>query len=82
MSLVQRFAALILPASMMTAIEKESRRWIMHCQVCGESLSVWDAGGIRYLAAGRKWMYRRCSHCSRQSWQSIEFERTATGNNS
>ena len=57
MSRVQCFFAAILPSSLMTAMENESRHWIIRCQACGDSCSVWQAGGIRYRASGNKWIF-------------------------
>lgn len=60
---VQRFFLAILPRSMGQAMEKESRLWMMVCPGCGKETSIWDAGGIRYLAAGNPRRLRRCSEC-------------------
>ena len=60
---VQRFFLAILPRSMGQAMEKESRLWMMVCPVCSKETSIWDAGGIRYLAAGNPQRLRRCSEC-------------------
>jgi hypothetical protein len=77
MSSVQKFFAAILPSSAMKAIESQSRCWRINCPSCGRSLSVWDAGGIRYLATGRKWIFRRCRSCHRTAWQPIEYQPAA-----
>jgi len=71
MTTVQRFFLSILPSSMGKAMEKESRLWTMRCKQCGDEISVWDAGGIRYLAAGRPWRMRRCPKCARRTWHEI-----------
>jgi hypothetical protein len=81
MSRVQRFFAAILPSSLMTAMENESRHWIIRCQACGDSRSVWQAGGIRYRASGNKWIFRRCRNCRRLSWQPIQRQTTADDSN-
>lgn len=52
MSGLQRFLLAIVPRSLGQAMEKESRLWMLVCPDCGRETSVWDAGGIRYLAAG------------------------------
>jgi hypothetical protein len=43
----------IMPQRWATAMEAESRRWMMQCP-CGFEISIWDAGGLRYKATGRK----------------------------
>ena len=68
MSTIQRFFLSIVPASLGKAMEKESRLWTMRCQACGDEISIWDAGGIRYLAAGRPWRWRKCGRCARRTW--------------
>jgi hypothetical protein len=52
------------------AMEEESRRWNMRCP-CGGQISVWDAGGLRYKAAGnprRKWV---CAACGERTWHTL-----------
>ena len=46
-------------------MEKESRLWTLRCLTCRSETSLWDAGGIRYLATGRSWTLRICRTCSR-----------------
>ncbi len=63
MSKLQRFLLAVLPSSLGKAMEKQSRLWTMRCPDCGAETSVWDAGGIRYLAAGRPRRLFRCPKC-------------------
>ena len=49
---LQRFILAIVPRRLGQAMEKESRLWVMVCLECGKETSIWDAGGIRFLAAG------------------------------
>jgi hypothetical protein len=60
MSQLQRFFLAVLPRSLGKAMEKESRLWTLKCPCCGHETSVWDAGGIRYLASGRPQRRFRC----------------------
>lgn len=53
-----------LPKAWADAIEAESRQWMMRCS-CGHEISVWDAGGVRYKAAGnpvRLWLCPTCGY--------------------
>ena len=72
MSTIQRFFAAVLPASTFQAMESESRRWVMRCDKCGTARSIWDMGGIRYLASGKKRLLRRCTGCKHLGWQAVE----------
>jgi hypothetical protein len=71
MSRVQAFFLAIMPRSIGKAMEKESRLWTMHCAQCASEMSIWDAGGIRYLAAGRPWRGRYCPKCARWRWHEV-----------
>ncbi|MEI9852950.1 MAG: hypothetical protein WDN24_21225 [Sphingomonas sp.] len=53
----------VLPRAWSRAIEAESREWTIECLGCGRERSVWDVGGIRFLAAGRPRIAIRCSGC-------------------
>jgi hypothetical protein len=72
MSAIQRLFAAVLPARTFEAMERESRRWVMRCGKCGAASSIWDMGGIRYLASGKKRLLRRCRSCKHLGWQSVE----------
>lgn len=69
MSRIQRLLRAVLPARLADAMEAESRTWILRCDHCGEDRSVWDLGGVRWKAAGRPRLLRRCARCGRRSWQ-------------
>ncbi|MCI0361794.1 MAG: hypothetical protein L0211_25185 [Planctomycetaceae bacterium] len=60
---LQRFVLAIVPRRLGQAIEKESRLWVSVCPGCGQETSIWEAGGIRYLAAGNPRRLRRCPNC-------------------
>jgi ribosomal protein S27AE len=63
MGLVQKFVTRCLPKQLAAAIEDESRRWIMTCSKCGHETSVWEAGGVRYKAAGNPVRRHHCPRC-------------------
>jgi hypothetical protein len=68
MTTIQRFFLAVLPRRLGQAMEKESRLWTLRCLTCGSETSVWDNGGIRYLAAGRPRNLKSCPTCSRVTW--------------
>ena len=67
---LQRFILAIVPRRLGQAMEKESRLWMMVCPDCGQETSIWDAGGIRYLAAGNQRRLRRCVKCG-PKWHKV-----------
>jgi hypothetical protein len=71
MSTLQQFVLAVVPRAIGKAMEKESRLWTIHCNRCGHESSVWDVGGIRYLAAGGKWKWRACWSCGRWGWLEV-----------
>jgi hypothetical protein len=48
-------------------MEAESRQRMIRCP-CGFERSIWEAGGIRWKAAGRKRCYLRCPSCGKSHW--------------
>lgn len=75
MSAIQRFVLWIMPSSLGKAMERESRLWMMRCPDCGNEISIWDIGGIRYLAAGLPRRLRRCPQCGKISWHKIYYKK-------
>jgi hypothetical protein len=71
MSWVQRLFKQFMGRQSFAAAEAESKTWMMHCP-CGHVQSVWDAGGIRYKAAGRPKKYAKCPACGQSTWQLVE----------
>ena len=67
---MRRLMTLVLSKRAYTAMEAESREWMMVCP-CGHRISVWDAGGIRYKAAGEPRHRRRCSSCGEATWHKV-----------
>lgn len=57
----------------MSSIKTESQRWHLVCPLCGNSRSVWDSGGIRWMAAGRPRKLSYCRHCQRRVWARLEY---------
>lgn len=64
-SMVQRLFRMILPANAFAAMRRESQGWKQICGTCGHGISVWDSGGVRFLAAGSPSRGRWCSRCGR-----------------
>ena len=71
MSRAQRFFKAIMPRSWFAAAEEESRRWIIRCP-CGSSQSIWDIGGIRWKATGKKSVRTACLACGHRGWLLLE----------
>ncbi len=74
MSLIQKVVKVLLPTRWVAAIEAKSRQWVMRC-VCGHEISIWDAGGIRFKAAGKPRRWARCPRCG-FTWHRIEKRTT------
>lgn len=65
----------LLPKSWQESIEKESREWMVRCPNCAAARSVWDMGGVRWKAAGRKWTWLRCQSCGKSGWHTISRDK-------
>ena len=64
MTFVQKFFMTVLPKRWAEDMRKESQAWKIRCCTCGTSRSVWDAGGVRWLASSsHKRTVGRCSNC-------------------
>ena len=63
MTLLQRLFTTLLPHRWAAEMEAESRAWTMRCSQCNHERSVWEAGGIRWKAAGNPKRWSRCPHC-------------------
>ncbi len=46
-----RLLRFLLPAKAFAAVRKGTKLWLMECR-CGNKQDYWDAGGLRYKAAG------------------------------
>ncbi|MGE3409193.1 MAG: phage terminase large subunit family protein [Pirellulales bacterium] len=73
MSPVQRLILAIVPAPWARAMRAESEQWRLRCLTCGNSRSVWEAGGIRWKAKSTsKRVMVRCPHCGCPRQAAIE----------
>lgn len=70
MTLPQQLLYRLLPSRWAESAEEESREWMITCS-CGHQRSVWDAGGIRWKAAGNPKRYGTCSVCGTTGWMTI-----------
>src|SRR3954453_962576 len=64
MGKLQEILATLLPDAWAASLESESRAWRMRCP-CGAETSIWDMGGIRWMAAGSPRRIGRCGQCGR-----------------
>ncbi len=71
MSSIQRFLKKILPDSWAESMERESSEWFICCSECDFEKSVWEAGGIRWKAAGETKTKANCANCEQNTWHKI-----------
>jgi len=76
MSSLQKFVIAILPKKWAARMEAESRTWMARCSSCGFERSIWEAGGIRWKAAGTERRYLSCPECGRAQWHTIYKRQT------
>lgn len=75
MSFIQKFVTTVLPKSWSQAIQRESKSWYLRCPTCDSIHSIWDLGGIRFIAASsHKKIRARCPHCSQISVMPLEYK--------
>ncbi len=77
MTLLQRLVHRFLPRRWSAAIEAESRAWQLVCD-CGQAVSVWEAGGIRFGGRGRPRRAYCCSRCGVTAHRLEKRESAAT----
>lgn len=65
-----RFLRWILPARAFAAIKAGTKQWLAECP-CGHKRDVWDAGGVRYKAAGEPRQKAPCPACGQTTWHRI-----------
>lgn len=66
MSAIQKILKFILPKKFFQKIEEESKKWIIECNKCRFSISVWETGGIRVFATSKgKWIFGYCPKCKK-----------------
>lgn len=76
MSAIQKLVAALLPKKWAENMEAASRNWMARCSTCGFERSFWDAGGIRWKAAGKLNRYLFCPKCGRARWHAIYKRQT------
>lgn len=62
----------LMSDDMKKKMEADWRKWIGVCPKCAAAHSIWDIGGIRYNAAGRKRAWVRCPSCQTHSFRIFE----------
>jgi hypothetical protein len=65
-----RFLKLVLPSKAFAAIKGDTKKWLMECS-CGYKQDYWDAGGVRYKAAGEPRRLGYCPACGKNTMQKI-----------
>lgn len=79
MTLVQKFFMTVLPKRWAESMRRQSMAWKMQCRTCGNTQSIWDAGGVRWLASSTtKRTLGRCSHCGTSRHAVIKKETGTT----
>jgi len=81
MSSLQQLVMVLLPKKWGASIEAESRAWMLQCS-CGFDRSWWDAGGIRWKAAGNPLRMMSCPHCRKHTWHTTYKKETAAASGS
>jgi|GEM_PF-1144679 len=71
MGTVQKLFKSVLPSNLAKSMEAESREWMVRCNDCGNEISVWDAGGIRWKASGNPIRRIKCPKCDKVSSHSV-----------
>lgn len=69
---VQRFFTLLF-FPFAKSIETHSRSWIVY-GACGHKESIWERGGIRWLAKGSPKFYGQCPVCKKNCWHQVYHE--------
>ena len=70
MNWIRRLITRLVPRSWAADMEAESRAWMLRGR-CGHERSIWDAGGIRWKAAGSPRRLMRCPDCREWSWHTV-----------
>jgi hypothetical protein len=65
-----RFLKFILPTRWFEAVRAGTKKWIAECP-CGHKRDLWDAGGVRWMAAGEPRQMARCPVCGKGTWLRI-----------
>jgi hypothetical protein len=70
-NLRQRVLQAIFGQRLAEEMEAESRSWMVRCNACELERSVWETGGVRWKASGRKLRLMRCPRCDRVRWHTL-----------
>ena len=70
MTFNQKLLLSVLPPPWARAMRTESERWKIRCP-CDYERSVWEAGGIRWMAKGRSRQLMVCPQCKQRTWHEI-----------
>jgi len=65
------FLRWILSEKAYKAVEKGTRQWYQECRTCGHRQDFWEAGGVRYKAAGKPTKLQLCEKCQKVRWHKI-----------
>jgi hypothetical protein len=60
----------MLPTRAFAAVRAGTKLWLVECP-CGHKQDVWDAGGVRYKAAGEPKQLARCPACGKVTMHKI-----------
>ncbi len=64
------FLKRVMPEKAFRAIEAGTRQWNVECP-CGLVRDFWEAGGLRYKAAGEPRQWGLCPSCKKARWHKV-----------
>ena len=67
------FLKFVLPSKAFEAVKDGTKKWLMECP-CGHKQDYWDAGGVRYKAAGEPRRLSHCTTCRKNTMQKIRMK--------
>jgi len=77
MSWLQRMLYKLFPKTA-PDMEAQSRRWMLQCKQCGNEVSYWDIGGVRWKAySAGKVVGMRCRACGKFSGHRVYYKKPA-----
>lgn len=68
MSILQYILKKCTPNRFFKKFRSQSEQWYIICPHCKFERSVWEMGGIRFIAYGNPRWYWRCDNCGRHAW--------------
>ena len=72
MSIIQRFLKATVSTQKFEKIKAGTQGWVVECDN-GHTTNLWDFGGVRYKATGKKLIFAKCPVCKRK--QRLEVRR-------